>query len=216
MASATASTLPASPPRKREGGRSRRGHWNRRRAWSDLIRRCVLLVPSTHHLVALLAGRSDDDLSPVWGTQVNMAAELGCSVSTVRRGLAELEALGLISVVRHPPMMGPGGRFVHRPCNTYVFHVVRRDALAAAEAPRRVSKASYCPVRSRYHLAVSRAASPALAGVVEPPALRSVDPETGEIGQTAHDLAPEVFAERLAAVRAALVRPPGARRGAPA
>jgi hypothetical protein len=211
MAAATTSSLTASPSRKREAGRSRRGHWNRRRAWTDLIRRCVLLVPSTHHLVALLAGRSDDDLSPVWGTQANMAAELGCSLSTVRRGLAELEALGLISVVRHPAMMGPGGRFVHRPCNTYVFHVVRRDALADAEAPRRVSKAAYCPVRSRYHLAVSRGASPALAGVVEPLALRSVDPDTGEIGQTAHDLPPEEHARRIEDLRRCLVKPIGAR-----
>jgi hypothetical protein len=216
MAAATTSTLQASPPRKRESGRSRRGHWNRRRAWLDKVLRCALLTANAVRVATLLASRSDDDAKAVWGTQVHMAEELGLSERTIRRCLLELEQLALIRVERRPAWCGPGGRFVYRPCNTYVLTVPTGASLAAAEAPRRVPKAGYCRLRPSTHLPDSNGRTTPLTGCVEPPALSGVDSSTGEIGQTAHDLEPEEFARRLAAVRAALVRPPVASTRAPA
>jgi hypothetical protein len=216
MAAATTSTLPASPPRRREGGRSRRGKWNRRRTWLDTVLRCALLTANAVRVATLLASRSDDDAKAVWGTQVHMGEELGLSERTIRRCLLELEQLALIRVERRPAWCGPGGRFVHRPCNTYVLTVPTGASLAAAEAPRRVVKAGYCRVKPSTLLPDSNDRSTPLAGCVEPPALREAESSTPEIGQTAHELTPEEHARRMATLRAALVKPPGAGRGAPA
>lgn len=216
MAAAMASTLPASHPRKREGGRSRRGHWNRRRAWREALLGCLLLTATAKVVADLLARRSDDDAKAVWGTQVHMAEELGLSERTVRRCLGELEALGFIRVERRPAWCGPGGRFIHRPCNTYVLTVPSRAALAAAEAPRKVPRHGYCRLQPSADLPDSRVLTTPLAGCPEPPALREVDSSTGEIAQTAHELAPGEHARRMQALRDALVRAPVPPRGAPA
>jgi hypothetical protein len=159
-------------------------------------------------VAALLARRSDDDAKPVWGTQVHMGEALGLSERTVRRCLGELEALGFIRVERRPAWCGPGGRFIHRPCNTYILTVPSRGALAAAEPPRRIVRHGYCRQQPSADLPDSRVLTTPLAGCVEPPALREVDSSTGEIAQTAHDLAPEEHARRMQALRDALRKPP--------
>jgi hypothetical protein len=215
MAVATTPTLAVSPPRKREGWRDRRGRWNRRRAWTDLLVRCTLLTANAHHVAALLARRSDDDGKPVWGTQVNMAAALGLSERTVRRCLGELEALGLIRVERRPAWLGPGGRFVHRPCNTYVLTLPRWADLAAAEAPRRVVRAGYCRVKSQRSPTGQQWPHIPPDGVEEPHATPVDRLSSHGTGHFTPESEADTFARGLAAARAALVRPPGARQAPP-
>jgi hypothetical protein len=149
MAVAMAPIVAPSTPRRGDGWRSRKGKWNRRRAWLDLVKGTALLTSSAVRVALLLSSRSDDDGKPVWGTQVNMGDTLGLSERTIRRCLGELEALGLVLVLRKPAVIGATGRFVRRPCNTYVLTVPTRASLAAAEAPRRVPKAGYCRVKSQ-------------------------------------------------------------------
>lgn len=144
MTTATTPILPPAHPSRGEARRDRKGKWNRRRAWLDLVKSTVLLTSSAVRVALLLASRSDDDGKPVWGTQVHMGEALGLSERTVRRCLVELETLGLVRVERRPAWIGRNGCFVHRPCNTYVLTVPSHAALMAAEAPRRVRKAGYC------------------------------------------------------------------------
>lgn len=159
-------------------------------------------------VAALLARRSDDDGKPVWGTQVHMAEELGLSERTIRRCLAELEALALIRVERRPAWVGPGGRFIHRPCNTYVLTLPSRIALGAAEAPRRVPKAGYCQVKAQHSPTGQQWPHNPPSGVEEPHATPwdSISPAPDPENPAWTD--PDTFARGLEAARRALRCPP--------
>lgn len=215
MPAGTASTLATRAPQKRDRWRDRRGKWNRRRAWTDLLSTLTLLTANAHHVAALLAKRSDDDGKPVWGTQVNMAEALGISERTVRRCLAELEALGLIRVERRPAWVGAGGRFIHRPCNTYILCLPTRGALEAAEAPRRVPKAGYCRVKAQHSPTGQQWPHNPPYGVEEPHATPVDSLSSDETGLSAPSADAESFFRGLEAARQALRRSPADSPGPP-
>lgn len=211
MSTATAPNLAASSATRSDLKRDRRGKWNRRRAWLDAALRVHQLLPSERLVAGLLASRSDDDGKPVYGTQVNMGAELGLSERTIRRCVASLAAVGLVRIISHPAVMDARGRFVRRPCNVYVLTLPPRADLAAVEAPRRVRKAGYCVVKPRSHPPDSHGLTTPITGGVPTPApveAQACDAETGEI---AHEPTAEEHARGMASLWAALrgsPRPP--------
>lgn len=215
MAAATTSTLPALTPSKREGRRDRSRWRTKRRAWLDLLRSASQLTSSAVRVALLLAGRSDDFAAPVWGTQVNMGTELGLSERTVRRCLAELETLALIRVDRSPAWRERTGEFWHRPCNTYHLTLPRRDALRAAEAPRRVPKAGYCRVKPQVSPTGQQWPLTPPPGVENPSATPAESLSADENGEIVPGITPEGHLHGLALARAALVRSPSERRPPP-
>jgi hypothetical protein len=101
-----------------------------------------------------LASRSDDSGKPVWGTQAKLADQSDTSVRTVRRCVAEAEALGYVQVYRARPLRGPDGRWCRRKSNSYYLRLPPPSG--HLEAPRRVKPAGRCVVAShnrRSHLA---------------------------------------------------------------
>lgn len=127
----------------------------KRRDWRDHLNLSKRIVRSTESIVNLIARRSNDSGKPVWGSQVNMAAELGVSIRTVVRGLKELEQAGYLKVYRSKPERGPHGRFCRRKSNCYYLVIPGRQ-MAAQPAPRRRQRAPYCVVPGgdtrRHHL----------------------------------------------------------------
>lgn len=215
MAPATAPTLPVSAPPKRDGRRDRSRWRTKRRAWLDLLRSAHQLTSSAVRVGLLLAGRSDDTAGPVWGTQVNMGTELALSERTVRRCLLELEVLGLIRVDRSPAWRDRGGEYWHRPCNTYHLALPRRDALRAADAPRRVPVAGYCRVKSQRSPTGQQWPLTPPKGVEEPATTTAESLSCDENGEILPPIDADSFARGLAMARAALVRSPLARQSPP-
>ena len=111
---------------------------NRRRRWHT---KCVqamkdgLISAGCMAWLALLGEQSSDTAKPVWGYQVNQAANIHRSERMVRHYRAEAERAGLIETHRGAVIRGHDGRFCREHTNKYVLIVPPAKRPPAQEKP---------------------------------------------------------------------------------
>jgi hypothetical protein len=214
MPAATAQTLASGAASPGDATRSGSRPWPRRRRWLSRVSLSTQLTTGCRAWLLLLAHRSDDKGTAVYGSQLRMGEHMGCSRRSVTRYAAEAEAAGLIKVVRSHPLRGPQGTFVSRRTNRYCFTTPKADPAPTDEGLRRVRKAGYCVLKPRSDLHDSHGTRPASEEARVNPPLPKGDycsPETGELIPFCD---PEAHERGMEMARAALraSRPGGLRR----
>jgi len=113
-------------------------------------------------------------------SQETLARELGVDDRTVRRWLAELEALGLLIVYRCTPERGPDGKWTRRQTNRYLL----ADGKAKGAAPscplprRRLVKPLHTPTGHQCPVTASQGSTSggAAEGSAAPPPPEAIEP----------------------------------------